>query len=161
MIRKIDRVFKHWDALLKSRRKQLSFLAFAVLIMAIFLRVIGSPKETLKAESGPIALETYIPRGYTLVPIEISNLQQLQSMISDRAVVDLFTATSEAPVAEAVRLVRSPLDPSVFGVLIEDAKTKPLLRHGHEFIVVIKNRSSQPQIKKKRKKRSIYYEEAS
>lgn len=159
MIQKVVKVFGTLDEFLKSRRQQLSAFAFLILIAAVGFRI-ANPTEVNETISPAPALETYIPRGFTLVPIQISNLEQLQSMISDRAVVDLFTLNSELPVAESVRLVRSPLDSNVFGVLIEDEKTKPLLRHGHEFIVVVKNRQSQPRKKRSRKKREIIYEGA-
>lgn len=154
------RIAKCFDNLLRSRRQQICIAAGTLLIIAISLRLAPNSAPDSPGPRQPQALETFIPQGFTLVPIEVLNAQQLHSMIDDRAVVDLFIPNSAAAVAESVRLVRSPMDPNVFGVLVEESKTTPLLANGHEFIVVIKNRNSGLQKPVRKKKRIITYEES-
>lgn len=152
---------KSIDDYLKKNRSRVSLICFLLFSILGFAKLVLNSDNTPTRLKAPEALETYIPYGFTLVPIEVLNLQQLQSMIDDTAIVDLFTANSPHPVTQAVRLVRSPMDPNVFGVLIKDENAAQLLAKGHEFLVVIKNRQKVKTPPAKKMKRQIYFEEKS
>lgn len=149
------------DDYLKKHRTKLSALAFLLFLGILSLQWINHNNSAEKHQfEKPEALETYIPLGFTLIPIEILNVEQLQSMIDDRAVVDLFTPGNPLSVAKAVKLVRSPMDENVFGILVEDNLAQSIMKYGNQFVVAIKNRQSKKPAPKQNRKRQIYYEES-
>jgi hypothetical protein len=86
------------------------------------------------------SLDTFIPDGFALVPIEIENLASLEAMVGQYAVVDLYAKGTERPIVSSVKLVRSPKDPSQFAVLVGLKHSKSLVKKSAEpFIVTLQN----------------------
>lgn len=88
-------------------------------------------------------VDTVIPSGFVLIPIEISNLEALDSLIGRYAIVDLFSAPNlsqrSKKVADNVRLLRAPLNPSQFAVLIADSESELFFANDGPYRVVIQN----------------------
>ncbi len=101
------------------------------------------PRAQGPAESAGAAVDTFIPRGFVLVPIEIQNYEALDSILGRFANVDLFQgATPGGPpprlVARNVRLLRAPQNPAHFAVLIAESEVDKVLRDGSLFTVIVK-----------------------
>lgn len=102
--------------------------------LAAYFSVPAPPIEK-PPETGPIELSTLIPKNHTLIPIELKNSEQLEGVLGAHGIVDLFVAsTGAAPsalVAKRLRLIRAPLNPHSFAVLVRDEEAPKILsRHG-------------------------------
>ena len=92
------------------------------------------------------SMDTFVPLGYTLVPIQIENQAELGSLIDSFAVVDLHKKGINEIIESGVRLLRSPRNPDVFAVLVEQERARELIsRFGATFTVSLKNPESGPK----------------
>lgn len=121
--------------------------AFLVLGLISFLAT-RSEKQTEEKESflpEPKSVDTFIPRGYVLVPIEIANAESLNSLVGDMGgVVDLYLTTNETQkgglkVGSKLKLVRAPLNPQQYAVLVPDEESSRLLSFTGPFLAVVQN----------------------
>lgn len=131
---------------LKWERKILVSAALLSLIplLAIWLWPASAPVEN--AHQRHAEVDTFIPKGFVLVPIEVRNYEALDSVLGKFALVDLYQGgTPEAPrqrlVGRNVRLLRAPQNPSHFAVLVQEEGAADLLANGAEFTVIIKRPS--------------------
>lgn len=93
------------------------------------------------AGSATEGVDTFIPKGFVLVPIEVVNYEALDSILGKFGIVDLLTPQESGgarPVARNVRILRAPRNPSHFAVLIKESDTQSILRYGSSFHVLIK-----------------------
>ncbi len=129
-----------------------------------------SKESALSPQS--VSLDTFVPAGFVLVTLQLTNSESIDSMIGAYCQVDLYSATPDAnfqpsksalPIATHLRLVRSPNNQSLFGVLVpEDSRAIIQQLTGPVFAVIqgpeAKPRpgpTSQPTVQ--RKSRSIRY----
>lgn len=101
-------------------------------------------KMPIQTEDVSPAIDTFIPRGYTLIPIEIENKEQLSSLIDEKGIVHLYAYGDNSQkrsslVAKNVRLVRAPKNPEVFAVLIKETQINQVMSHKGPFRAVIQN----------------------
>ncbi len=112
--------------------------------------------------------DTYIPAGMVLVPIELTNADSITHFLDPiGGLVDLYKAQTPAQnqtepwddpsphnkrsrvasliVAKQVKLLRAPLNPSVFAVLLREEQSTQLLSVDGPFFAVIQN-PNQPVI---------------
>jgi len=94
-------------------------------------------------QSGPSpSVDTHIPRGYVLIPIEVQNFESLDAIFGRFGRVDLYrvddNGASHRPVAVNVRLLRAPQNPSRFAVLVPESESRLILSHGGSYVVVVK-----------------------
>jgi hypothetical protein len=87
---------------------------------------------------------TLIPAGFVLVPIEVANFESLDSILGKFGTVDLFIPTDDPKqkarkVAHRVRMLRAPLNPSRFAVLVRESESPRLVTHNGPFIVAVQN----------------------
>lgn len=100
-------------------------------------------KESFLPETKSV--DTFIPRGYVLVPIEIANAESLSSLVGDiGGVVDLYLASGDKQkgglkVGSKLKLVRAPLNPQQYAVLVPDPESSRLLSFPGPFVAVIQN----------------------
>jgi len=102
---------------IKSDRILLLAIAFCF-IGSIFYAYLQQPK-TLSVQEQTI--DTYIPAGHSLVPIDIEMSDKLDSLVGQFALVNLYLIHPENKnrfVAKAVKLVRAPKNPNVFAILV-------------------------------------------
>ena len=90
------------------------------------------------------ATDTFIPAGFVLVPIQVSNYESLDSILGRQGVVDLFLPAPHGRgparrVAERVRILRSPKDPSHFAVLAPESQSRHLVTVDGAFFVAVQN----------------------
>lgn len=101
----------------------------------------AEPKE----EVAPESVDTFIPRGFTLIPLEIANADALGSIIGNMGgVVDLYLAPSELRkggirVASRIKLLRAPRNPEQFAVLVKETEGQRILQQSGPFIAVVQN----------------------
>ena len=101
-----------------------------------------------------------------LVPVEIGNGSSLDGLLESKGVVDLYTgdpARKQAEkVAESVKIIRSPRNPSYFAVLVPEDKASFLIQRFQAFHAVIQNPSQKKrtyiQPLRKKRKRTIVIE---
>lgn len=99
----------------------------------------------------PASVDTFIPLGYVLVPIELSNADSLSSLVGDvGCVVDLYVANNEkksmaTKVGSKIKMVRAPLNPQQYAVLVKDHESSAILNYSGPFIAVVQNPNTQGQ----------------
>lgn len=96
-----------------------------------------------------LEVDTLIPYGYTLVPIEIENYEALDSVFGNYGVVDLYTANKDVDrppklIGKRLKMLRAPLNPTQFAVLVKDEESTRFAGHIGPVFVVVHNRSSKP-----------------
>lgn len=104
----------------------------------------AKPNESRQVPTGGAgAVDTYIPKGFVLVPIEVQNYEALDSILGSFGIVDLYQAqgaegTKLRLAARNVRLLRAPQNPMHFAVLIQETQASQVLRDGGQFTVIVK-----------------------
>lgn len=101
------------------------------------------PQTPGKQKESPSA-DTYIPAGFTLVPIEIINSLQISPLIgSIGGKVDLYRVSDAGKKSKLIyssaKLLRAPLDPDQFAVLIPSDDVLRLLSESTMFFAVVLN----------------------
>ncbi len=131
-----------WNTWIRENKKTCQI--WAVLILTAFVATFGQGgnQKTNKALSQK-NIDTYIPEGFVLVPVELSNSLSLTGLLADRGVVDLYTGDPARrraeKVAEGIKIIRSPRDPSFFAVLAPEAQAPFLIQRFQAFHAVIQN----------------------
>lgn len=118
------------------------------------------------SERPSVAVDTLIPKGFVLVPIEVQNYEALDSILGRLGVVDLFqgggeSAVSQRLVARNVRILRAPQNPSHFAILVREEEVSRILQQGGQFTVIVKRQQSDGTEfvnTEKPKRRKIVYE---
>lgn len=118
-------------------------LFVATSILSVFL--LWNRGETRAQSSGKAlafeGVDSYIPRGYVLVPIEVQNREALESVFGEKGIVDLFTTNGARgrKLAKHVRMIRAPLNPTQFAVLVPEDQSADLVRYNGAFFVMLQN----------------------
>jgi hypothetical protein len=118
-----------------------------VVIFVVFFLIVSllvensSPKTTEPAEVPPAeSVDTFIPSGFVLVPIEVQNLASLDSIVGQYGVVDLYTENEKNPLASGLKLIRSPRDPSQFAVMVPEISSREVVKYSNKpFMVIVQN----------------------
>lgn len=110
--------------------------------LAFYLDVRAQPAPAPTESEDVESAATYIPAGHVLVPIEVANYESLDSILGKHGVVDLYLPTSETrkrslKVVERVRILRAPLNPGHFAVLVTEADSPRLVTTSEAFTVVV------------------------
>ncbi|MCB0362798.1 MAG: hypothetical protein KDD35_08750, partial [Bdellovibrionales bacterium] len=100
---------------------------FFISALPVILRV-SLDRETTKPPEGilgPQSIDTLIPHGFTLVPIEVQNSDSLNSILGNKGIVNLLAPPREEGqktrlIAQRVPILRAPLNPSQFAVLVPE-----------------------------------------
>ncbi|MCB0412692.1 MAG: hypothetical protein KDD50_00060, partial [Bdellovibrionales bacterium] len=142
----------------------LAILCATLMVISKYYFSTDSEKDPLK----PLKrIDTIIPRGFVLNPIEISNKSAAKSLIEDFGIVDLYvskngsTQPTSKPVARSVKVIRAPLDPDQFAVLVTPPVADVINNYSGPFHIVIKNpkfNDSEKLIKAKLKRKIYYYD---
>lgn len=129
----------------------------ALSLLPLFASLWPDPPPATRAE----ALDTHIPKGYVLVPIEVQNFEALDSILGRYAFVDLFRSDgnkrTQGPIAQNVRLLRAPRNPSHFAVLLPEKDSAEILSYSGPYFVIVKRPGGgmeivKPEVKKTRRK---------
>jgi len=138
------------------RNRTLSIAIAMMLIIILSVNFLSSPPSEVTEEA---SADTYIPEGYVLVPIELQNADSLSSLIGAYAVVDLFRGPRSQKVGKRLKLLRAPLNPQQFAVLVPEAQVSNLLETPGPFWAAIQNpqQSKSTEIASRSKKSRIEY----
>lgn len=139
----MDLKILHLKNNLKNKHLYIAFVALGALCLISSLQSPTAP--TIVEEKAASSVDTFIPAGLVLVPIEISNAESLASLVGEMGgVVDLYLASNDQrkgglKVAAKVKLVRAPLNPQQYAVLIREDEGPRLMSYAGPFIAVIQN----------------------
>jgi hypothetical protein len=93
----------------------------------------------------PLGVDTMIPLNHVLVPIDVENANALEGILGEFGVVDIYVSQHESgkkrkKIIEAVKLIRAPLNPNQFAVLIHESQMQGFIASstGPLFVVVQK-----------------------
>ena len=93
--------------------------------------------------AGPEGIDTYIPEGFVLVPIELSNGLLMKGLVQKKGVVDLYTADPSRfqaqKAARAVKIIRVPTGDTHFAALIPEGEASYLIQRFQSFYAVLQN----------------------
>lgn len=144
----------------------ISIISFLTLGLGILLFEYGNFRNS-KMENTAVTQEspdTIIPKGYVLVPIELANSEALASMIDEFAIVDLYTVAIPGEkhgsrVGQKLRLIRAPLNPKTFAVLVPEADATKVVSSPGPVIAVIQNKNQKGlgSLEKKAQQNHIQY----
>ncbi len=130
----------------KIKIDKIQALLLFSLVLIGFSFVWDSLFQNSKSETSEkaVAADTYIPKGYTLVPIELQNTDSISSMIEEFAIVDLYTHSitekRARKIGSRLRLLRAPLNPDRFAVLVPDSQAGLILGADSPISASILNR---------------------
>jgi hypothetical protein len=117
--------------------------AFCVLYYVLY-RQMHTNESVAPKTFEKVQADTFIPAGFVLVPIKLENNEAVSGLIDQFAVVDVYANNPSSKmnelVAEKVKMLRAPLDPNQFAVLLKDEKARELLQLNGRFSVVLQNR---------------------
>ncbi len=128
-----------------SQQNKMLLISFVVLIICYFA---FSPKKDGPANSKkePIYADTMIPKGYVLIPVELANADSMAALMDQYGVVDLYsgsaTARGSRKIATKVKILRAPLNPNQYAVLVPDQLSNLIMSTPGPFWAVVQNRET-------------------
>lgn len=136
-------------------------LAFVSLGAVVILLKIFSPGDSLpsseESKNEAVDIDTMIPAGHLLIPLELVNAQSLSSLSGAFSLVDLYAVNESGKksvkLASTVKLVQAPLNPEQFAVLVREEDSSRIMSHSGPFFAALKN-PQEPVAKKNMKKPS-------
>lgn len=126
----------------------IAFLGLGFVILLMGLLPVGKRDDNSKDSSTEsskenLEVDTMIPKGYLLIPLELSNAESLASLSGQFSVVDLYASSEKGKrgfkVATAVKLLRAPLNPQQFAVLIKEQDSAKIVSIEGPFFAALKN----------------------
>lgn len=134
--------------LIEQPRSPKWFLIAAAILM---LMLLVKPKSESNQKTSPVlppSADTYIPAGYVLVPVQLVNQASIDSLIGGYTVVDIYLAGEHLEktrrlIAQDVRMIRAPLDPNQFGVLMDENNQEMIEKLSQPIFAVLKNPKTQ------------------
>ena len=116
----------------------------SILFLVLFFTLSGLFYQKEEKENSNFSTDTVIPSGYVLVPIEVQNIDSLSSLVGSYGVVDLFTTNqfkqkSGQRVGRRLKLLRAPLNPQSFAVLVPENEATTILSATGPFFAVVQN----------------------
>jgi hypothetical protein len=145
-------------------KNKLYCLAFIIMGVVAFLSSLSNgeiPKEEPQAID---SVDTMIPKGHILIPLELENLEQISSLIGSSGVVDLYTAGPEVKrrrlVASRIKIVQAPFNSQVYAALIREFEADAIQNYLGPFRAAVHNPKQQgSRINQSSSKRiSIFYQ---
>lgn len=148
-----------WQSLSWENRLLILFTAAAALPLFLSL---WSPSPPAQVDAN-WELDTHIPKGFVLIPIEVENYEALDSILGRYGIVDLFRSREgrreKQAAARNVRLLRAPRNPTHFAALVPESRSSEILSHSGSYVVVVKSEGGGTEIVKpeRQSKRTIIY----
>ncbi len=135
---------------IKSKDLQSKLLVLTLISMGIFsvakeyLIQKASYKTTTEDPSSNQSVDTFIPKGFVLIPIEIANADSLNSIINGTGVVDLYAAPGGQGkkgilVGRRLKLIQAPLNNEKLAVMVKESESATILSFNGPFFAVIQN----------------------
>lgn len=137
-------------------KKHLSSL---MMIVVIFMFSLLSHCLSKKPK-GEKSLDSLVPQGFVLIPVQIFNGKDIVGYIGSHGIVDLYSLsqneTPQEKVGKSLKIISPQTQDSEFVVLIPEKEVPLFFEHSPPFYAVIKNPQKQAsQIHKKRVKKHL------
>ncbi len=133
-----------WQEIYFKNKEWILFSAFFVVVMLLYTCVQSPNSEPPKQIQSSDGVDILIPEGQSLVPIEVTNYETLDSLLGTYGVVDLFFVDPTKPetgkkIASMVKILRAPKNPSHFAVLVPARLAQHILQYQGPFTVSVQN----------------------
>lgn len=129
--------------------QQNKYLLFSFLALIFVYILFGVKKEDSKQSKQNIYADTYIPKGFVLVPLDIANIDSLSALIDQFAVIDLYVGLpsdkGSKKLASKIKLIRAPLNPNLYAVLVSESLSTMIMQSQGPFWAVVQNRNSETE----------------
>jgi hypothetical protein len=127
------------------------FLLAPIISFLVFDGTSDQP-EPEKENINPVAFDTLIPSGFTLFPIEVANLDSINSFVGQFAITDVYTATltnalASQLVAQNVKLLRSQVNSQQLALLIPAYAVGHFMKYPQPYALVIHQQSQDLEFK--------------
>lgn len=135
--------------LLKNNHLLVAFVLLGTVSLILGLSARSPSKQIIPETPDLQSADTYIPAGHVLVPIEVANAEALSSLVGEvGGVVDLYlpqqgNKLGGKKIGSRLKILRAPLNPQQYAVLIKDSEGSKLLSYSGPFIAVVQNPRSQ------------------
>ncbi len=143
-----------------------SLMSIAILTLILFNLFFSSEPKAIQAPELATEASTFIPENHSLIPIKLINQKSLSSLIENFGWIDLYsvkkseTGYKKGPkIVKKIRILRAPLDPSQFGIIVPNDFVDYILDWGPNYFGTInKNKfyTSELVIQQQRPKRVTY-----
>lgn len=129
---------------IKSLSEEKKVFIYASLIILSFLTIIEFNVQTPQSSENPSEIDTFIPKGFVLIPIQILNIKEIDSILGQFAIVNVYRKEKNRTklIAQKVRLLRSPKNPNVFAVLTPEKNSSLFLSSDPDFFIALHNKSA-------------------
>lgn len=129
---------KAWLKIKKNRIFVMAFVGMGILVL------LANAGQSVEKERSPDSADTVIPAGYVLVPIQLENQDSISSLMGEFGVVNLFlsakvTGHGRVKVGQGLKLLRAPLNPEQYAVLVPDEESGKILEAQGPFFAVLQN----------------------
>ena len=144
-----------------SQQNKMLALSFLILILVYF---IFAPKKDSASTSKNerIYADTLIPKGFVLIPIELANAETVSSLMDQYGVVDLYSGTaaskSNKKIASKVKILRAPLNPNQYAVLVPDELSNLIMSNPGPFWAVVQNHETKQDVNTEHKVKPVRIE---
>lgn len=149
--------------LIRRHLEPLLWASFVILILGFAVAFVTS--RPVDEESAPevSSLETFIPQGHLLIPIEVANADRLEGVLGSHGIVDLYELPVERGarsklVGRRLRLLRAPLNPQAFAVLLRENEVERFLGTQGPYLASLRSSHEEShEVAKAPKTRAIEY----
>lgn len=134
---------------------------FIILTLLILFSIAGNFISSSKSQTKNFNLDSLVPKGFVLMPIEISNAQDIKNIIGSYGVVDLYaysktTMLPEKLVASYLKVIPPTTEEGAFTALVPKKSAIYLFDYTEGFYAVIQNpEKTGSKIYKKQKNKSL------
>ena len=133
-----------------SKQNKLLLCSFLVFIAFSMLYSINRKENPVKPNE-KIYADTFIPKGFVLIPIELANFESVSALIDQFGVIDLYAGAPQMAgsmkVVSRVKILRAPLNPNLFAILVSENSSAEIMKKPGPFWAVVQNRQSAEQLK--------------
>lgn len=134
---------KKFLALTQKNRPLL--IAF-VIFLGAFIMLGKNQNENSKVPTEKIYADTLIPKGFVLIPIELSNAETISALIDQFGVIDLYAGApndrGSKKIASRIKILRAPLNPQQYAVLVPEHLSNSIMQVAGTFWAVVQNRQT-------------------
>ena len=138
------------------------FWHFIIIFILIVLSLVSKFLPLVfKPDKPAVSLDHLVPKGFVLVPIEISNGKDITGIIGQYGVVDLYsysnkTGLPDKQAASALKILPPKTEEGHFLALVPEKQASDLFQYSDLFYAVIQNPGKKSsKIYKKRKSKSL------
>lgn len=119
-------------------------IAFSVLVSVAVVSAYTRDNNE-NSISRPLEVDTVIPKGYVLVPLELENKEAISSVIQSFGVIDLFSGHPDSrqakKIASRIKIIRAPYNPHLFAALVKENLSERIMKETGPFFAVIQNKT--------------------